>query len=98
MNPCANIFLCSLQTRYDFTVWYGVLLILVVDFLMFGIFCTFYYTYISEVAYGCLGALLYSLVRGKKLRDPIIKVLSFCLYTSTYILEAAFVFYSTTFI
>lgn len=64
MNQCANIFLCSLQTRYDFTVWYGVLLILVVDFLMFGFFCTFYYSYITEVAYGCLGALLYSLVRG----------------------------------
>ncbi|XP_036939257.1 protein lifeguard 1 [Acanthopagrus latus] len=51
----------SAQTRYDFTVWYGVLLILVVDFLMFGFFCTFYYSYITEVAYGCLGALLYSL-------------------------------------
>ncbi|KAK9538535.1 hypothetical protein VZT92_003698 [Zoarces viviparus] len=51
----------SAQTRYDFTIWYGVLLILVVDVVMFGFFCTFYYSYISEVAYGCLGALLYSL-------------------------------------
>ncbi|KAM6919781.1 protein lifeguard 1-like [Lycodopsis pacificus] len=51
----------SAQTRYDFTIWYGVLLILVVDVIMFGFFCTFYYSYISEVAYGCLGALLYSL-------------------------------------
>ncbi|XP_034412080.1 protein lifeguard 1 isoform X2 [Cyclopterus lumpus] len=51
----------SAQTRYDFTIWYGVLLILVVDVLLFGFFCTFYYSYISEVAYGCLGALLYSL-------------------------------------
>ncbi|XP_073348154.1 protein lifeguard 1 [Pagrus major] len=51
----------SAQTRYDFTVWYGVLLILLVDFIMFGFFCTFYYSYVSEVAYGCLGALLYSL-------------------------------------
>ncbi|XP_054452112.1 protein lifeguard 1-like [Anoplopoma fimbria] len=51
----------SAQTRFDFTVWYGVLLILAVDVVMFGFFCTFYYSYISEVAYGCLGALLYSL-------------------------------------
>uniref|UniRef100_UPI0037E92E18 protein lifeguard 1 n=1 Tax=Semicossyphus pulcher TaxID=241346 RepID=UPI0037E92E18 len=51
----------SMQTRYDFTIWCGVLLILVVDIIMFGIFCTFYYSYIANIAYGCLGALLYSL-------------------------------------
>ncbi|XP_040910567.1 protein lifeguard 1 [Toxotes jaculatrix] len=51
----------SAQTRYDFTICYGILLILAVDLIMFGFFCTFYYSYISEIAYGCLGALLYSL-------------------------------------
>ncbi|KAI3374688.1 hypothetical protein L3Q82_021257 [Scortum barcoo] len=51
----------SAQTRYDFTICYGILLILAVDLAMFGIFCTFYYSYIGEVVYGCLGALLYSL-------------------------------------
>ncbi|XP_044076705.1 protein lifeguard 1 isoform X2 [Siniperca chuatsi] len=51
----------SAQTRYDFTICYGVLLILAVDIIMFGFFCTFYYSYITDVAYGCLGALLYSL-------------------------------------
>ncbi|XP_053185707.1 protein lifeguard 1 [Scomber japonicus] len=51
----------SAQTRYDFTIFYGVLLILAVDVIMFGFFCTFYYSYIADVAYGCLGALLYSL-------------------------------------
>ncbi|KAM3605353.1 uncharacterized protein V6R79_024383 [Siganus canaliculatus] len=55
------IIVFSMQTRYDFTICYGVLLILAVDVMMFGIFCTFYYSYITEVAYGCLGALLYSL-------------------------------------
>ena len=55
-----------MQTRYDFTICYGVLLILTVDLIMFGFFCTFYYSYVAEVAYGCLGALLYSLVRGEK--------------------------------
>lgn len=58
--------LFSSQTRYDFTICYGVLLILVVDLIMFGFFCTFYYSYIAEIAYGCLGALLYSLVRKVK--------------------------------
>ncbi|XP_047224426.1 protein lifeguard 1 [Girardinichthys multiradiatus] len=51
----------SAQTRYDFTIYYGVLLILAVDVLMFGFFCTFYYSHIANIAYGCLGALLYSL-------------------------------------
>ncbi|XP_078119508.1 protein lifeguard 1 [Sander vitreus] len=51
----------SAQTRYDFTICYGVLLILVVDMIMFGFFCTFYYSYITDIVYGCLGALLYSL-------------------------------------
>ncbi|KAF1384102.1 hypothetical protein PFLUV_G00138790 [Perca fluviatilis] len=51
----------SAQTRYDFTICYGVLLILVVDMIMFGFFCTFYYSYITDILYGCLGALLYSL-------------------------------------
>ncbi|XP_059200115.1 protein lifeguard 1-like [Centropristis striata] len=55
------IIMFSAQTRIDFTVWYGVLLILAVDMLMFGFFCTFYYSYVTNVAYGCLGALLYSL-------------------------------------
>ncbi|XP_041849126.1 protein lifeguard 1 [Melanotaenia boesemani] len=49
------------QTRYDFTICYGILLIVAVDFVMFGFFCTFYYSYITDVTYGCLGALLYSL-------------------------------------
>uniref|UniRef100_A0AAX7VZK0 Uncharacterized protein n=1 Tax=Astatotilapia calliptera TaxID=8154 RepID=A0AAX7VZK0_ASTCA len=49
------------HTRYDFTYCNSALLILVVDVAMFGIFCTFYYSYIAEVIYGCLGALLFSL-------------------------------------
>ncbi|AWP03691.1 putative protein lifeguard 1-like [Scophthalmus maximus] len=51
----------SAQTRYDFTICYGVLLILAVDLIMFCVFCTFYYSYVADVAYGCLGALLFSL-------------------------------------
>ncbi|XP_056276589.1 protein lifeguard 1 [Pseudoliparis swirei] len=51
----------SAQTRFDFTIFYGVLLILAVDLVMFGFFCTFFSSYIGEVAYGCLGALLYSM-------------------------------------
>ncbi|XP_061654517.1 protein lifeguard 1 isoform X2 [Phyllopteryx taeniolatus] len=51
----------SAQTRYDFSCCYGLLLILAVDLLMFGVFSSFYYLYIVQVCYGCLGALLYSL-------------------------------------
>ncbi|XP_034008893.1 protein lifeguard 1-like [Trematomus bernacchii] len=55
------IIVFSAQTRYDFTVCYGVLLILSVDLIMFGIFSTFYSSYLGDIAYGCFGALLYSL-------------------------------------
>uniref|UniRef100_A0A1A7WN13 Glutamate receptor, ionotropic, N-methyl D-aspartate-associated protein 1 (Glutamate binding) n=2 Tax=Iconisemion striatum TaxID=60296 RepID=A0A1A7WN13_9TELE len=51
----------SVQTRFDFSIFYGVLLILVVDFVMFGFFCTFYSSHLTEIGYGCLGALLYAL-------------------------------------
>ncbi|XP_019748512.1 protein lifeguard 1 [Hippocampus comes] len=51
----------SAQTRYDFSCCYGLLLILAVDLLMFAFFSSFYYAYIPQVCYGCLGALVYSL-------------------------------------
>ncbi|XP_074508145.1 protein lifeguard 1-like [Sebastes fasciatus] len=51
----------SAQTRYEFSICYGILLVLAVDVIMFGIFSTFYYSYMADVAYGCLGALLFSL-------------------------------------
>nr|XP_020441804.1 protein lifeguard 1-like isoform X2 [Monopterus albus] len=51
----------SAQTRFDFTICYGLLLILAVDLIMFGFFSIFYYHYITDICYGCLGALLYSL-------------------------------------
>ncbi|XP_061696003.1 protein lifeguard 1 isoform X1 [Syngnathoides biaculeatus] len=50
----------SAQTRYDFSCCYGLLLIMVVDLVMFCVFSSFYYVYITQVCYGCLGALLYS--------------------------------------
>lgn len=51
----------SMQSRYDFTLCYGLLLILVVDLVMFGVFSSFYYSHMAQVAYGTLGALLFSL-------------------------------------
>lgn len=64
---------CRPQARYDFTMWSGVLLVLLADVIIFGFFCTFYYSHVGEVAYGCLGALLYSLVRvGHKERKDVI--------------------------
>ncbi|XP_034470545.1 protein lifeguard 1 [Hippoglossus hippoglossus] len=50
----------SAQTRYDFTTCYGLLLILCVELIMFGFFAIFY-SNIGAIAYGCLGALVYSL-------------------------------------
>ncbi|RVE60982.1 hypothetical protein OJAV_G00166120 [Oryzias javanicus] len=51
----------SAQTRYDFTSCSGFLLIVVVDFVMFELLFIFYYSHITSVIYGCLGALLYAL-------------------------------------
>ncbi|CAJ1072836.1 protein lifeguard 1 [Xyrichtys novacula] len=55
------IIVFSMQTRIDFTFCYGFLLVLLVDFFMFGIFCSFYYSHVADIGYGCLGALLFSL-------------------------------------
>ncbi|XP_074544402.1 protein lifeguard 1 [Halichoeres trimaculatus] len=55
------IIVFSAQTRLDFTPCYGVMLILLLDLVMFGIFSSFYYSHIADIAYGCLGALLFSL-------------------------------------
>ncbi|XP_036374848.1 protein lifeguard 1 [Megalops cyprinoides] len=55
-----TIIIFSAQTRVDFTVCNGVLLVLSVDLLMFGFFCCFFYSSVLQIVYGCLGALLYS--------------------------------------
>lgn len=52
--------LFSIQNKVDLTIWYGVLLVLLVDLIMFGIFCTFYFIHIREIVLGCLGALLFA--------------------------------------
>ncbi|KAM4605560.1 protein lifeguard 1 [Polymixia lowei] len=59
---CLAIITFSVQTRFDFTLWIGVLLVVFVDLVVFGVFCTFYYSHILEIVYGCVGALLYSLI------------------------------------
>uniref|UniRef100_A0A7N6B4S4 Uncharacterized protein n=1 Tax=Anabas testudineus TaxID=64144 RepID=A0A7N6B4S4_ANATE len=51
----------AVSSRYDFTICYGVALVLAVDLIMFGFFSIFYYSVVTEIVYGCLGALLYSL-------------------------------------
>lgn len=55
------IIIFSAQTRFDFTIYSGVLLILAVDVVMFVFFCTFYSSHMASITYGCLGALVYSL-------------------------------------
>lgn len=56
-----TIIIFSAQTRLDFTICNGVLLILSVDLLMFGFFSIFFYSSVLQIVYGCLGALLYAL-------------------------------------
>ncbi|XP_051553329.1 protein lifeguard 1-like [Myxocyprinus asiaticus] len=56
-----TIIIFSAQTRVDFTVCNGILLILSVDLLMFGFFSIFFYSSVLQIVYGCLGALLYAL-------------------------------------
>uniref|UniRef100_A0A3Q0RUS2 Si:ch211-284o19.8 n=1 Tax=Amphilophus citrinellus TaxID=61819 RepID=A0A3Q0RUS2_AMPCI len=55
-----TIMVFSVQNRFDFNICNSILLVVIVDIALFGIFCSFYYTYIAEVIYGCLGALLFS--------------------------------------
>lgn len=62
------------QTRIDFTACYGVMTILVLDLVLFGILSSFYYSHIAEISYGCLGALLFSLVRGNERCRPVVKM------------------------
>uniref|UniRef100_A0A673LP68 Si:ch211-284o19.8 n=1 Tax=Sinocyclocheilus rhinocerous TaxID=307959 RepID=A0A673LP68_9TELE len=47
----------TLETRLDFTVCNGILLILSIDLLMFGFFNIFFYSSVLQILYGCLGAL-----------------------------------------
>uniref|UniRef100_A0A3B1J8L1 Si:ch211-284o19.8 n=1 Tax=Astyanax mexicanus TaxID=7994 RepID=A0A3B1J8L1_ASTMX len=65
-----TIIIFSAQTRVDFTICNGIIIILAVDLLMFGFFSIFYYSSMLQILYGCLGALLYSLVRSGKHAHP----------------------------
>ncbi|KAI4898414.1 hypothetical protein NFI96_023072 [Prochilodus magdalenae] len=56
-----TIIIFSAQTRVDFTICHGIIIILAVDLLMFGFFSIFFYSSVLQIVYGCLGALLYSL-------------------------------------
>ncbi|XP_050949866.1 protein lifeguard 1 isoform X1 [Labeo rohita] len=56
-----TIIIFSAQTRLDFTICNGILLILAIDLLMFGFFSIFFYSTVLQIVYGCLGALLYAL-------------------------------------
>ncbi|KAJ8272578.1 hypothetical protein GJAV_G00090870 [Gymnothorax javanicus] len=55
-----TIIIFSAQTRVDFTLCNGSLLIMSVILLMFGFFNIFFYSSVVQIVYGCLGALFYS--------------------------------------
>lgn len=69
--------MCVFQTRVDFTVCNGILIVLAVDLLMFGVFSTFYYSHVLQIVYGSLGALVYALVSHRSEGNQI--------YTNIYI-------------
>ncbi|KAL0966310.1 hypothetical protein UPYG_G00293710 [Umbra pygmaea] len=56
-----TVIIFSSQTRVDFTICNGILLVIAVDLLMFSFFCCFYYSNVTQIVYGALGALLFSL-------------------------------------
>ncbi|KPP67497.1 protein lifeguard 1-like [Scleropages formosus] len=56
-----TIVIFSAQTRVDFTICNGILLVLAVDLLMFGFFSIFFHSTVLQIVYGCLGALLYAM-------------------------------------
>ncbi|XP_064097042.1 protein lifeguard 1-like [Macrobrachium nipponense] len=52
--------LFAFQTKYDFTLKGGLLMALLLSLMMFGIFAGIFHSYIAEVVYASLGALLFS--------------------------------------
>nr|XP_012560304.2 protein lifeguard 3 isoform X1 [Hydra vulgaris] len=51
----------AFQTKYDFTMMGGFLLVLVIVLLCFGIFTIFFHSKIVRLVYACLGALIFGL-------------------------------------
>lgn len=52
--------LFAFQTKYDFTTKGGLLFVLVLCFMMFGIFAAIFRSDVLYIMYACLGALLFS--------------------------------------
>ncbi|XP_065664961.1 protein lifeguard 1-like [Hydra vulgaris] len=51
----------AFQTKYDFTMMGGFLLVLIIVLLCFGIFTIFFHSKIVRIVYACLGALVFGL-------------------------------------
>ncbi|XP_048867701.1 protein lifeguard 1 [Brienomyrus brachyistius] len=56
-----SIVIFSAQTRVDFTLCNGAILVLATTLLMFGFFSIFFYSSVLQIVYGSLGALLFSM-------------------------------------
>ena len=57
---CLSVVLFSLQTKYDFTSWMGVLFVLTIVLLVFGILCMFIHNKILSIVYSVMGALIFT--------------------------------------
>ncbi|CAF5163933.1 unnamed protein product, partial [Rotaria sp. Silwood1] len=58
---CLGITLFSFQTKYDFTLCFGVLFVISLALFGFGIVCIFTYSRIMYTIYAGLGALAFSI-------------------------------------
>ncbi|XP_043923653.1 protein lifeguard 1 [Protopterus annectens] len=57
---CFSVVLFSMQTRFDFTSCYGVLMVCLLVFFLFGILAIFIRNNILQIVYAALGALLFT--------------------------------------
>lgn len=57
---CFTVVIFSLQTKYDFTSFYGVLFVCLIVLIIFGILCIFIHDRILHIVYAGLGALLFT--------------------------------------
>ncbi|XP_072359929.1 protein lifeguard 1 [Scyliorhinus torazame] len=58
---CLAVILFASQTRFDFTLCYGFLLVASIILFMFGFFSIFFYDRILQIVYGSLGAMIFSI-------------------------------------
>lgn len=57
---CFGLTVFAFQTKYDFTMWGGLLFVFLIILILFGLFAAIFHTKVLSVVYASLGALLFS--------------------------------------